>query len=96
MKGSLQIFIFVLSVSAVGQESCIVFIEDFETVSVQEIFENWDNSGNSGGMSLSVDVPENRKGQTSLMMTYTPGKITEAICTKCFRKVMIRFLPVFM
>ncbi len=73
-----------MSISAVGQESCIVFVEDFETISVQEILNNWDNSGNSGGMSLSVDVPENSKGQTSLMMTYTPGENNGGFLYKLF------------
>ncbi len=57
-----------VSINAVGQESCIVFEEDFETISVQEILKNWDDGGNVSGMSLSVDISINSKGQTSLMM----------------------------
>lgn len=84
MKISLQIVLFLLSISAVGQESSVVFEENFEAESVQELLKNWDNSGNAGGMSFSVDVPEESKGKRSLMMTYTPGENNGGYLYKMF------------
>ena len=52
----------------------IVFKEDFEEISLSEIFANWEDVKNAEGMNLSDDVPLKSKGNQSLMMTYTPNE----------------------
>ena len=74
MNKLLSIVLFLFSISAVGQESTIVFEEGFEVGSVSDVLVNWNDTQNTAGMSLSRDVPEGSLGQSSLMMTYKPGE----------------------
>jgi len=67
-----------------GQESGIVFQEDFEAASVQEMISKWDEAKNSANMSFSGDVPEGSSGSQSLMMTYIPGQNTGGHLYKMF------------
>jgi hypothetical protein len=61
-----------LAFSESKHNSGIVFQEDFESGSIEEMLRNWDDSENSEGMSFSFDIPPGSKGKQSLMMTYTP------------------------
>ena len=55
------------------EKSCVIFREDFEKASVEEVLQHWDDSKNSRGMSFSSDVPKGSYGKKSLMMTYVAG-----------------------
>ena len=50
----------------------VIFEENFEKATLEEILENWDDRKNTKGMALSNDVPDGSNGKQSLMMTYTP------------------------
>lgn len=73
MKSILSIIIGLLILTASAQNKFVVFQEDFESASQEDLLLNWDDSGNTEGMSFASDVPEGSKGKQSLMMTYTPG-----------------------
>ena len=55
------------------ENSSVIFREDFEKASVEEVLQHWDDSKNSNGMSFSSDVPKGSSGTKSLMMTYVAG-----------------------
>lgn len=60
--------------NSLKKENRVIFHEDFEKASVEEVLQHWDDSKNSKGMSLSNDVPKGSSGKKSLMMTYAAGK----------------------
>ena len=60
--------------NSLEKEDRVIFREDFEKASVEEVLQYWDDSKNSRGMSLSNDVPKGSSGKKSLMMTYVAGK----------------------
>ncbi len=75
-----------LSGIASGQDNHIIFQEDFEAATPEEISEHWNDSKNVKGMSLSDDVPENSHGIKSLMMTWEPGKNSGGHLYKMFEQ----------
>lgn len=64
--------------------SDMVFVEDFEKSTVDEVAERWDDHKNTAGMSFSTDVPKGSTGKKSLMMTYVAGKDEGAHLFKSF------------
>tara|TARA_Y100001972_G_scaffold126330_1_gene179815 strand:- start:1769 stop:2650 length:882 start_codon:yes stop_codon:yes gene_type:complete len=68
------IFLFMLS-CGIAQPGKVVFQEDFEKESLNEVVNNWSREGykNIEAMSLVEDFPEGSTGTHSLMMTYTPN-----------------------
>jgi hypothetical protein len=52
----------------------IVFTEDFEEASLEEIFTRWDEVSNPNQMSISDDVPPTSGGSQSLMITAIGGQ----------------------
>ena len=84
MKTLILISLLLVAYNAFGQESGIIFQEDFEAASVQEMILKWDEAKNSANMSFSGDVPEGSSGSQSLMMTYTPGQNTGGHLYKMF------------
>ena len=73
MKIAQLLFFFLISHISTAQKSGIIFQENFEAGTIQEIVKNWNNSRNTKGMSLSEDVPKNSQGTQSLIMTHNPG-----------------------
>ncbi|MCK4464910.1 MAG: hypothetical protein KAU83_04290 [Bacteroidales bacterium] len=76
MKTFILISLLLVAYNAFGQETGIIFQEDFETASIQEMASKWDDTKNTASMSFSSDVPEGSPGTQSLMMTFTPGQNT--------------------
>ena len=56
----------------------VVFVEDFESDSLDEIGKRWESVKNSEAMSLSADVPSDSRGAHSLLMTHVGGRSTGA------------------
>ena len=84
MKTFILFSLLIAGYNIFGQESGIIFQEDFEAASVQEVISKWDEAKNSGNMSFSADVPEGSSGSQSLMMTYIPGQNTGGHLYKVF------------
>ena len=84
MRTFLHISLLLVAYNAFGQENGIVFQEDFEAASVQEMILKWDEAKNRTNMSFSGDVPEGSSGSQSLMMTYIPGQNTGGHLYKMF------------
>lgn len=84
MRTFILIFLLSTGYNIFGQESGIVFQEDFEAASVQEMISKWDEAKSSANMSFSSDVPEGSSGSQSLMMTYIPGQNTGGHLYKMF------------
>jgi hypothetical protein len=69
----------------------VIFAEQFETGTVNDISNRWTNNQNAAGMSLVSDIPSNSGGTRSLQMTsigeQTPVRIFIKNClldtTKC-------------
>ena len=84
MKAINLISLLTIVFNVYGQESGIIFKEDFEAASIQEMISKWDEAKNSRNMSFSGDVPEGSPGSQSLVMTYTPGQNTGGHLYKMF------------
>lgn len=84
MKILILLFIIISSVSLFAQQKGIVFSEDFESASKEEVLERWNDFYNLEGMSFSDDCPSESKGKQSLMMTYTPGANNGGFLYKMF------------
>ena len=80
------ILVFTLSLTFVlsAQENGIMFTEDFESASKEEMLLKWNDSYNTEGMMFSSDVPSGSKGKQSLMMTYKPGSDSGGYLYKMF------------
>jgi len=63
-----------LSADASPNHSSIVFTEDFEEFSIDQVIRRWDAAENVAGMSFSSDVPPLSPGRQSLMMTSVAGR----------------------
>jgi hypothetical protein len=74
MEAIISLLFLLNTLSASAQKADIVYSEDFESTSIQEMLMNWDDSGNVDGMSFSSDIHVGSKGKQSLMMTYSPGQ----------------------
>jgi len=84
MKTFILFSLLIAGYNIFGQESGIVFQEDFEAASVEEMISQWDEVKNGRNMSFSTDIPEGSSGSQSLMMTYTPGQNTGGHLYKMF------------
>ncbi|MBE9512299.1 MAG: hypothetical protein IMY71_15615 [Bacteroidetes bacterium] len=84
MRTFILISCLLITYGAFGQESGIIFQEDFEADSIQEMILKWDQAKNSANMSFSSNFPEGSSGSQSLMMTYTPGQNTGGHLYKMF------------
>jgi hypothetical protein len=56
----------------------VVFVEQFEADTLEEIAQRWDHVSNAGGkvLALSKDIPPGSPGERSLRMTATRGENT--------------------
>lgn len=54
----------------------VIFVEQFETGTINDVANRWTNNQNTGGMSLVSDVPSNSGGLRSLQMTSIGGSNT--------------------
>ncbi len=54
----------------------VVFAENFEVGSLDEVRTHWENVTNAEIMSLSSDVPQGSRGSHSLLMTHVGGRST--------------------
>ncbi len=61
-------------VDTFSRKTGIIFREDFESNSIDQLQDNWDDRKNTKGMSLNDDVPEGSGGKQSLMITYIAGE----------------------
>jgi hypothetical protein len=84
MKTILLVSLVFAACNAFGQESGIIFQEDFEAATIAEMITKWDEAKNSAGMSFSSDVPEGSPGSQSLVMTYAGGQHTGGHLYKMF------------
>jgi hypothetical protein len=74
MKTLILIALLAAACDAFGQESGIIFQEDFEASSITEMISKWDEAKNPANMSFSGDVPPGSPGSQSVVMTYTQGQ----------------------
>lgn len=51
----------------------VVFVENFETASLEEIWKRWETVGDKPGQSLSTDLPPGSSGTSSLLMDRSKG-----------------------
>lgn len=84
MKICIWFLVFLSSLNLSAQKRGMVFSEDFEYASKEEMLQNWDDTYNTEGMSFSNDCPSGSKGKQSLMMTYTPGADNGGFLYKMF------------
>ena len=84
MKKYLLILLLPVAFNAFGQESEIIFQEDFEAASITEMISKWDEAKNHANMSFSADVPQSSPGSQSVVMTYTEGQNTGGHLYKMF------------
>lgn len=60
----------------ISKDPDVVFVENFEENSIEELLQRWDNVSNPEIMSFSSDVPQNSSGKRSLLMTHIGGEST--------------------
>ena len=51
----------------------VVFVEDFEAASTEDVYKRWDSVKAKSIISLSKDVPAGSAGKHSLLMSYVGG-----------------------
>ncbi|MCM8833449.1 MAG: hypothetical protein NC816_05980 [Candidatus Omnitrophica bacterium] len=77
----------------------IIFFEDFEINTLDELKKKWENISNLEIMSLSEDVPPNSAGKYSLLMTHIGGEGTGAHLYKRllpgYNQLFVRFYVKF-
>jgi hypothetical protein len=73
MKKYILFLLLLSTLELSAQKNGIVFTEDFESSSKEDMLRNWDDTYNTEGMSFSSDCPPGSMGKQSLMMTYKPG-----------------------
>ncbi len=77
----------------------VVFVEDFEAGSVDEVVARWESVKNRQGLSLSTDSPAGSHGGHSLLMTHVGGAGTGAHLyrrlTPGYDKLHVRFYVKF-
>lgn len=56
------------------KEQKLVFYEDFEARTIEDVAQQWNERKNLKGMSFSNDVPQGSRGKQSLKITYIAGK----------------------
>ncbi len=57
-----------------GDDPGVVFVEDFEQSSVDDVKQRWESVNHPEIMSLSDDVPADSNGKQSLLMTHVGGR----------------------
>jgi predicted amidohydrolase len=64
--------------AGIGKDPRVLFAEDFETGSIEEIGKRWGEMSDRGGkvMAFAADAPPGSKGRRSLQMTATLGENT--------------------
>ena len=62
--------------AGIEADADVIMTEMFERNSVAEIASGWTNCQNTGGMSLTTDVPAGSGGTRSLLMTALGGRST--------------------
>ncbi len=62
--------------AGIEKDSSVVFVEKFDSDSVDDVAQRWDSVQNLDIMSLSSDVPEGSADGKSLLMTHVGGKST--------------------
>ncbi|MFH1050033.1 MAG: T9SS type A sorting domain-containing protein [bacterium] len=75
---------FFLACYCYAQQDNIIFIEDFEESTLQQMSGKWEEAVNLNGMSFSSDVPPESIGKKSLMMTYEAENNTGGHLYKMF------------
>ncbi len=75
-----------LTQEAKKEREKVIFHENFEASSIDEIITHWNDTKNTKEMSLNNDVPTGSKGKQSLMMTYKPKINTGGHLFKSFPK----------
>src|SRR5687767_12380364 len=58
---------------AIEKDPRVVFVENFETESLEEIWKRWETVGDKPGQTLTPDVPPGSFGAKSLLMDRTKG-----------------------
>lgn len=85
--------------AGIGSDPRVVFVEDFEVSSLDELKKRWDDIKNLESMSLSDDVPAGSAGKRSLLMTHVGGQGTGAHLYRRllpgYEKLHIRFYVKF-
>jgi hypothetical protein len=66
-------------------DPAVVFVEQFDEPSVEEMVKNWNEAKNKPGMAFTDDVPAESAGGTSLKMTAVRGKDEGAHLFKVFK-----------
>jgi hypothetical protein len=59
--------------AGIERDSNVVFVENFESESIDALCKRWDTAGDRPGMSFSDDVPAGSGGKHSLIMNRTKG-----------------------
>jgi hypothetical protein len=59
--------------SGIGKDPDVIFIEDFEETSLDEMKKRWDTVSNNEIMSFSDDTPSGSDGKNSLLMSHVGG-----------------------
>ncbi|MFA4015672.1 MAG: hypothetical protein RUDDFDWM_000763 [Candidatus Fervidibacterota bacterium] len=85
--------------AGIGSDPKVVFVEDFEVSSLDELKKRWEDIKNIESMSLSDDVPFGSVGKRSLLMTHIGGQGTGAHLYRRllpgYEKLHIRFYVKF-
>lgn len=58
----------------IENDPAVIFVEDFEESSVNEMISRWETSVDVQYMSFDDDTPDNSSGKQSLIITHTGGK----------------------
>ncbi len=62
--------------AGIAGDPSVLFVESFDSPSLDAVFERWEDVRNRGGMSFSPDTPEGSADGKSLLMTHVGGKDT--------------------
>ena len=57
----------------IDKDARVVFVENFEGPSLDEIWKRWETVGDKPGQSLTADIPPGSSGNASLLMDRTKG-----------------------
>jgi hypothetical protein len=57
----------------IENDSAVVFVENFEEKTLEDLWKRWETVTDRSGMSFSSDVPANSAGRQSLVMDRTSG-----------------------
>ena len=60
----------------IEQHPAVIFTENFEAATLNDVFSGWNTTQNGAGMSFMTDIPADSSGIQSLEMTVTGGENT--------------------